>query len=180
MSYVSSHVSSHGQDRSALDDDNTVSIDQQEAALVWELRRLQRFLDEERDQQRFTHAIDLQREDRPPKRPRVRQRPPAKQPDSKVERLLDRLGFNRRKPAARPRSHSDPGQNCLYTMRQKYWFIRRAITCVRRTLISHPSWHGSPRKIGLQGRHRWSARTRCGQLSWWGRSLSGRISRGRA
>ena len=112
MSYVSSHVSSHvssrGQDRSALDDDNTVSIDQQEAALVWELRRLQRFLDEERDQQRFTHAIDLQREDRPPKRPRARQRPPAKQPDSKVERLLDRLGFNRRKPAARPRPLSDP------------------------------------------------------------------------
>ena len=63
--------------------------------------------DEERDQQRFTHAIDLQTEDRPPKRPRGERRPPA-QPDSKVERLLDRLGFNRRKPATRPRPHGDP------------------------------------------------------------------------
>ena len=90
------------------DADNSVSIGDQEAALIWELRRLQRFLDEERDQQRFTHAIDLQTEDRPPKRPRGQRRPPAKQPDSKVERLLDRLGFNRRKPATRPRPHGDP------------------------------------------------------------------------
>ena len=101
-----SYVSSHGQP--PRDADNSVSIGDQEAALIWELRRLQRFLDEERDQQRFTHAIDLQTEDRPPKRPRGQRRPPAQQPDSKVERLLDRLGFNRRKPATRPRPHGDP------------------------------------------------------------------------
>ena len=46
--------------------DGADNVDQQEAALVLELRRLQIFLDEERDQQRFSHAIDLRCDDRPP------------------------------------------------------------------------------------------------------------------
>jgi hypothetical protein len=100
-----SRGSLHGRAPGYPDADNDASIGQQEAALIWELRRLQRFVEEERDQQRFTHAIDLQREERPLERPRGQRRPSAKQPDSKVERLLDRLGFNRPKPAPRARAH---------------------------------------------------------------------------
>ena len=64
-----SHFSARGQAPGYHDADNAGSVGQQEAALIWELRRLQRFLDEERDQQRFCHAIDLQSDDRPPTRP---------------------------------------------------------------------------------------------------------------
>ena len=103
-----SDFSARGQAPGYQDADNVGSVGQQEAALIWELRRLQRFLDEERDQQRFCHAIDLQRDDRPPTRPRGERRPPAKQPDSKVERLLDKLGLNRRKSAKRPRPRGEP------------------------------------------------------------------------
>ena len=74
-----------------------------------ELRRLQIFLDEERDQQRFSHAIDLRCDDRPPVRPRER-RPSVKQVDSKVERLLDKVGLSHRKPATRPGPRSEPLQ----------------------------------------------------------------------
>jgi hypothetical protein len=82
-----SYVSSHGQP--PPDADNSVSIGDQEAALIWELRRLQRFLDEERDQQRFTHAIDLQSEDRPPNRLIRKRRSVQQFEDEIVGRVFD-------------------------------------------------------------------------------------------
>ena len=134
-----SYLSSREQTRGHSDADNAVSIGEQEAALIWELRRLQRFLDEERDQQRFTHAIDLQSEDRPPNRGCGKRRPPAKQPDSKVERLLDKLGFNRRKPAIGHARTAIFRQGNRRTMTQKCWSIRQATTHVRRTFTMPPS-----------------------------------------
>jgi len=132
-----SRISSHGQAPGYPDADNDASVGQQEAALIWELRRLQRFVDEECDQQRFTHAIDLQHEDRPPDRPRGKRRPSAKQPDSKVERLLDRLGFNRRKPATRTRPHGEPPTRQL-TQHDAKVLVHPASEHVRRARV-HPA-----------------------------------------
>jgi HlyD family secretion protein len=69
-----------------------LSVGPQEAALISELRRLQRFLDHEQERERFPYAVDLQH-------PRGAAR------DSAVDRLLDKFGLNRRNPAnrARPR-----------------------------------------------------------------------------
>ena len=51
-----SRIPSHGREPGYPDADNDASVGQQEAALIWELRRLQRFVDEEHDQQRFTRS----------------------------------------------------------------------------------------------------------------------------
>ena len=126
--------------------------------MIWELRRLQRFLDEERDQQRFCHAIDLQSDDRPPTRPRGERRPPAKQPDSKVERLLDKLGLNRRKSAKRPRPRGEPPAR--QPARQDAKVLRssgKRACAAGATLIMARSCHGCLRRIALQAGHQQSA-----------------------
>lgn len=103
-----SHFSARGQPPHYDDADDPGSVSLQEAALVRELRRLQRFIEEERDQERFPRSIDLQCDDRPSNRPGAGRVPSVKQTDSKVERLLGRLGLNRRKPQARPGPRGKP------------------------------------------------------------------------
>ena len=180
MSYVSS-LFPHGQAPSSVDADNTVSIDQQEAALIWELRRLQRFLDEERDQQRFTHAIDLQSEDRPPKRPRgaatstceaARQQGRAA---SRQAGLQSPQTGNTAAAAQRSaRKATDaPGRKSTGPSGKR-----------ARTSAAHSSAPraGTDYRAGshCRLRRRSNVKIRCGQLSWRDRVLSGRISHGSA
>jgi HlyD family secretion protein len=98
------------------DADNVVEVlsSSQEAALIWELRRLQKFLDEERlrEHEQLPHAIDVQRTNRPSGHPPGDGRtPPAKPVDGTVGRLLDRLGLNRRKPKKRSRTPASARQS---------------------------------------------------------------------
>lgn len=81
-----------------------VSSSPQEAALIWELRRLKKFLEEERlrEQEQCPRAVDVQRTNRPSRHSRGDGRIPSAKPvDGTVNRLLHRLGLNRRKPAKR-------------------------------------------------------------------------------
>jgi len=92
------------------DADNVVDLSAgpQEAALISELRRLQRFLDHEQERERFPHAVDLQPVNRPPNHPHGNARViPARPADSAVGRLLGKFGLNRRNTANRSRSHNN-------------------------------------------------------------------------
>jgi HlyD family secretion protein len=73
-----------------------LSVGPQEAALISELRRLQKFLDHEQERERFPRAVDLQSTNRLSNHPRGDAR------DSAVDRFLDKFGLNRRRPANRP------------------------------------------------------------------------------
>ena len=92
-----------GQAPEAYDDDvMEVSSCPQEAALVWELQRLQRFLEEERvrEHREFPRLVEARPRSQPPRHPRSDERiPSAKRVDGTVNRFLDRLGLSRRKPA---------------------------------------------------------------------------------
>jgi HlyD family secretion protein len=89
----------HGPESYHVDDVTDVSSSSQEAALVWELRRLQKFLEEE----------SLQEHKQSPRaagHPRREGKSPSGKPaDGTVNRLLDRLGLNRRKASKRSRVH---------------------------------------------------------------------------
>src|SRR5262245_35599772 len=79
------------------DDAVDVSSGPQETALIWELRRLQRFLDEERlrERKQFPCAVDLE----PANRFSRRGEGPGtslETEDSTVDRVLDKLQLNRR------------------------------------------------------------------------------------
>jgi hypothetical protein len=100
------YSSARGHARQDYDADNVVEVSSspQEAALIWELRRLQKFLEEERlrEQEQLPRAVDVQRTNRPSSHSRGDGRIPSAKPvDGTVNRLLDRLGLNRRKPAKR-------------------------------------------------------------------------------
>jgi HlyD family secretion protein len=76
-----------------------VSSSSQEAALIGELRRLQKFLKEE-------NLREHPQSPRPTGHPRREGKSPAgKSADGTVNRLLDRLGLNRRKSSKRSRAH---------------------------------------------------------------------------
>ena len=86
--------------------DNVVDLPQ-EAALVRELRRLQKFLEQEQERERFPHAVDFQSIKRlcsPTRDDKITARPV----NGPVDRLLDRLGLNRRDPANMPIPRSKP------------------------------------------------------------------------
>jgi len=80
-----------------------VSAAPQEAALISELRRLQRFLDQERqERERFPRVVDLQSANRVSNHPRGgRSSTPAKLVERAVDRLLDKFRLNRRNPVDR-------------------------------------------------------------------------------
>jgi HlyD family secretion protein len=80
------------------------STGQQEAALVWELRRLQKFLDEERQERaRFPRAVDLQSTNGRSFGTPNKKNGASETADGAVHRLLDKFGLSRRKPEKRPR-----------------------------------------------------------------------------
>jgi HlyD family secretion protein len=88
--------------------DNVVDLPQ-EAALVRELRRLQKFLEQEQERERFPHAVDFQSVKRlcsPMRDDKISTS--ARPVNGPVDRLLDRLGLNRRDPANTPIPHSKP------------------------------------------------------------------------
>ena len=85
--------------------DNVVDLPQ-EAALVRELRRLQKFLEQEQERERFPHAVDFQSVKRLCSHTRddgIGFSCP-KAVNGPVDRLLDRLGLNRHDPAKTPNS----------------------------------------------------------------------------
>lgn len=93
-----------------IDSAADTSVGEQEAALVWELRRLQKFLDQEREERaRFPRAVDLQSSNRHPRNQRREESVSAESADGAVSRFLDRFGLTRRKPVAnrtRPRGNA--------------------------------------------------------------------------
>jgi HlyD family secretion protein len=103
------------------DADNVVDMaaGPQEAALISELRRLQRFLEHEQERERFPRAIDLQPVNRPCKHPHSKASVISAGPvDSAVGRLLGKFGLNRRSPANRPRSHGNVPAFARQSVRQ--------------------------------------------------------------
>ena len=89
-----------------------LSIGPQEAALISELRRLQRFLDHEQERERFPHAVDLQSAKGSSRHPRGTAR------DSAVDRLLDKFGLNRGNPANRSRARGKAAAFARQSVRQ--------------------------------------------------------------
>ena len=84
--------------------DNVVDLPQ-EAALIRELRRLQKCLDQEchQERERFPRAVDLQWANRVSNHTRGAENgTPAKPANGPVDRLLDMLGLNRRNPVTGP------------------------------------------------------------------------------
>jgi HlyD family secretion protein len=80
------------------------STGQQQAPLVWELRRLQKFLDQERQERaRFPRAVDLQSTNWPSTGAHKQKNSAHETVDSPVNRLLDKFGLSRRKLEKRPR-----------------------------------------------------------------------------
>lgn len=106
MTYLSAR--DHPLDQGA---DNTLdhSIGSQEAALVRELRRLQKFLDQECEERaRFSRTVDLRSSDRPTCWHGDQSIVAAKPVEGPINRLLDKFGLTRRKPASRPRPRGKP------------------------------------------------------------------------
>jgi HlyD family secretion protein len=88
--------------------DNVVDLPQ-EAALVRELRRLQKFLEQEQERERFPHAVDFQSVKRLCSHTRDDKISTSAKPvNGPVDRLLDRLGLNRRDPAKTPIPRGKP------------------------------------------------------------------------
>jgi HlyD family secretion protein len=88
--------------------DNVVDLPQ-EAALVRELRRLQKFLEQEQERERFPHAVDFQSVKRLCSHTRDDAIGTSAKPvNGPVDRLLDRLGLNRRDPANTPVPRGKP------------------------------------------------------------------------
>jgi HlyD family secretion protein len=88
--------------------DNVVDLPQ-EAALVRELRRLQKFLEQEQERERFPHAVDFQSVTRLCSHTRDDAIGTSAKPvNGPVDRLLDRLGLNRRDPANTPVPRGKP------------------------------------------------------------------------
>jgi hypothetical protein len=88
--------------------DNVVDLPQ-EAALVRELRRLQKFLEQEQERERFPHAVDFQSVKRLCSHTRDDEiSTSAKAVNGPVDRLLDRLGLNRHDPAKTPIPRGKP------------------------------------------------------------------------
>ena len=84
--------------------DNVVDLPQ-EAALVRELRRLQKFLEQEQERERFPHAVDFQSVKRLCSHARDDKISTSAKPvNGPVDRLLDRLGLNRHDPENTPSS----------------------------------------------------------------------------
>ena len=82
--------------------DNVVDLPQ-EAVLVRELRRLQKFLEQEQERERFPHAVDFQSVKRLCGDMRDDKISTSEKPvNGPVDRLLDRLGLNRHDPAKTP------------------------------------------------------------------------------
>jgi HlyD family secretion protein len=104
----------HGHVPGYQDTGNVVdlSIGPQEAALISELRRLQKFLDHEQERERFPHAVDIHSANGPSSHPRGGAR------DSAVDRLLDKFGLNRGKPANRARPRGKASAFARQSMRQ--------------------------------------------------------------
>jgi HlyD family secretion protein len=89
-----------------------LSIGPQEAALISELRRLQKFLDHEQERERFPRAVDIHSANGPSGHPRGGAR------DSAVDRLLDKFGLNRGKPANRARPRGKASALARQSVRQ--------------------------------------------------------------
>ncbi|HET7164571.1 MAG TPA: HlyD family type I secretion periplasmic adaptor subunit [Pseudolabrys sp.] len=88
--------------------DNVVDLPQ-EAALVRELRRLQKFLEQEQERERFPHAVDFQSVKRLCSHTRDDDISTSAKPvNGPVDRLFDRLGLNRRDPANTPVPRGKP------------------------------------------------------------------------
>ena len=88
--------------------DNVVDLPQ-EAALVRELRRLQKFLEQEQERERFPHAVDFQSVKRLCSHARDDKISTSAKPvNGPVDRLLDRLGLNRHDPANTPSPRGKP------------------------------------------------------------------------
>ncbi|MGA7530728.1 MAG: hypothetical protein WBW27_02425, partial [Pseudolabrys sp.] len=88
--------------------DNVVDLPQ-EAVLVRELRRLQKFLEQEQERERFPHAVDFQSVKRLCGDTRDDKISASEKPvNGPVDRLLDRLGLNRHDPAKTPIPRGKP------------------------------------------------------------------------
>lgn len=88
--------------------DNVVDLPQ-EAALVRELRRLQKFLEQEQERERFPHAVDFQSVKRLCSHARDDKISTSAKPvNGPVDRLLDRLGLNRHDPENTPSPRGKP------------------------------------------------------------------------
>jgi HlyD family secretion protein len=88
--------------------DNVVDLPQ-EAALIRELRRLQKFLEQEQERERFPHAVDFQSVKQLCSHTRDDEINTSTKPvNGPVDRLLDRLGLNRRDPANTPIPRGKP------------------------------------------------------------------------
>ena len=101
--------------------DMDVSADPQEAALIWELRRLQKFLEQEhcQERERFPRLVDLQSANRGSSRPLVEaSNTPAKPTESAVGRLLGKLGLNRHHPSDRSNSRGKTQKFARRSVRQ--------------------------------------------------------------
>jgi len=97
--------------------DNVVDLPQ-ETALVRELRRLQKFLEQEQERERLPLAADLQLVNPTSNHTLSDRIAPAKPADSPVDRLLDKLGLNRRNPANTPGPRGKPPALARPAMRQ--------------------------------------------------------------
>ena len=87
--------------------DNVVDLPQ-EAALVRELRRLQKFLDEEQERARFSHAIEVRPANSRSDYRGGTGRMPPKAVNGAVDRFLHKLGLNRRNPGTGPSLRDKP------------------------------------------------------------------------
>ena len=88
--------------------DNVVDLPQ-EAALIRELRRLQKFLDQEQERERFPRAIEIRpANSRSDHRGGTESRTPPKAVNGAVDRLLHKLGLNRRNPITGPSLRDKP------------------------------------------------------------------------
>jgi HlyD family secretion protein len=88
--------------------DNVVDLPQ-EAALVRELRRLQKFLEQDQERERFPHAVDFQSVKRLCSHARDDKISTSAKPvNGPVDRLLDRLGLNRHDPENTPSPRGKP------------------------------------------------------------------------
>jgi HlyD family secretion protein len=92
------------------------SVGAQEAALVCELRRLQRFLDQVEERELFSRAVDLQSENDLPGH--LRGGAASRKVERPLDRLLDKLGFGRRSPASRQRPRGGPLASVRQSVRQ--------------------------------------------------------------
>lgn len=117
-----SHTRGYAPEYRDADNDVDASVGPQGAALICELRRLQKFLDQERHQERerFPRTIDVQPANRhfnDPRGARSTKPPRAPKPPKAVGRLLDMLGLNRRKPIDRGNSPSLHGETPAFARR---------------------------------------------------------------